>query len=178
MVSLKSMLCRIQDGITRLGFIGGVLALGAIVYCYLYEVAARYFFSSPTTWATDLVSYLLCIAVFLTLPQITKDRAHIAVTILVDGASPRVADLLHSLMCATGFAACLFTAWISALENYRQFNREITTLAIHPIPEWWVSVFITYGMAGAAFYFLRYIHPSHRPQADAADAADALDKIG
>jgi len=169
------MLYRIQDGITRVGFMGGVLALGLIVFSYLYEVAARYFFSSPTTWATDLVSYLLCIAIFLTLPQITKDRGHIAVTILVDNAPPRVADLLHSLMCATGFAACLFTAWISALENYRQFSREITTLAIHPIPEWWVSIFITYGMAGAAFYFLRYIHPSQRPQ---ADEADVMDKIG
>jgi TRAP-type C4-dicarboxylate transport system permease small subunit len=175
MESLKATLCRLQDGITRVGFIGGVLALGAIVFSYLYEVAARYFFSSPTTWATDLVSYLLCIAVFLTLPQVTKERGHIAVTILVDGAPARVADFLHSAVCTTGFAACLFTAWIGALENYRQFSRGITTLAIHPIPEWWVSVFITYGMVSSAFYFLRYIHPRHRVQ---PDAAAAMDKIG
>ena len=175
MESVKSTLCHIQDGITRIGFVGGMLALGTIVFSYLYEVVARYFFSSPTTWATDLVSYLLCIAVFLTLPQITKDRGHIAVTILVDSASPRVAGLLHTLVCAAGFAACLFTAWVSALENYRQFSREITTLAIHPIPEWWVSIFITYGMAGAALYFLRYLHPSHRVQ---ADEAATMDKIG
>lgn len=172
---LKSTLCRFQDAITQIGYIGGVLALGLIVFSYLYEVTARYFFSSPTTWATDLVSYLLCIAVFLTLPQITKDRAHVAVTILIDSAPPRIADLLHTLVYGTAFSACLFTTWISGMENYRQYSRGITTLAIHPIPEWWVSIFITYGIAGAAFYFLRYIHPSHRPQ---ADKAVTMDKIG
>ncbi|MGI9289464.1 MAG: TRAP transporter small permease [Pseudomonadales bacterium] len=170
---LISFLCRLQDWITKMGFIGGVLALGAIVFSYLFEVVARYFFNSPTSWATDMVSYLLCIAVFLTLPQITRDKAHIAVTILVDGAPPRVADILHSCVYASGFAACLLTAWVSALENHRQFSRDITTLAINPIPEWWVSIFITYGMAGAAFYFLRYIHPRNRPQEDVA-----MDKIG
>lgn len=173
--SLKSYLCRVQDGITQIGFFGGVLALGAIAFSYLYEVVARYFFNAPTTWATDLVSYLLCIAVFLTLPKVTKDQGHIAVTILVDMASPRIADRLHNLVCTLGFAACFFTGSISAMENYRQFSRGITTLAIHPIPEWWISIFITYGMLGTACYFLRYISRSYR---SVPDPTAVMDKVG
>lgn len=49
----------------------------------------------------------------------------------------------------------MLATWISANETLRQFNQGITTISAYPIPKWWVSIFIPYGMLSAALYFLR-----------------------
>lgn len=149
-----------HDWITRIGYWGAIVALGAIVVSYVFEVVMRYIFHSPTSWASDLVNYLLCASVFLALPEITRTRAHIAVTALSDLAPPRTAAYLFLLINIISFAACLFVAWVSGGENIRQFSRGINTLAANPVPQWWISAFITYGFLGAALYFLRAALPS------------------
>jgi TRAP-type C4-dicarboxylate transport system permease small subunit len=40
-------------------------------------------------------------------------------------------------------------------ETIRQFEKEIMVMAVNPIPKWWVSMVLPYGLLGAAFYFLR-----------------------
>ena len=57
-----------------------------IAGAYAFEVVARYFFNSPTEWANAIVSYLLCAVIFLALPEQTRRRAHITITILMDRA--------------------------------------------------------------------------------------------
>jgi hypothetical protein len=52
---------------------------------FAYEVVARYFFAAPTSWAYDLSSYALCPMIFLAIPAMTQQRAHIAVAYLVEG---------------------------------------------------------------------------------------------
>ncbi|TFL14389.1 TRAP transporter small permease [Pusillimonas caeni] len=158
--STVSPVLRLHDWITRIGYWGAIGALGAIVVSYVWEVAMRYLLDSPTSWANDVVNYLLCALVFLALPEVTRARAHIAVTVLSDLAPPRVAPYLFSLINILAFASCMFAAWVSGDENIRQFVRGITTLANTPIPQWWISVFITYGFLGSALYFLRAIFPS------------------
>lgn len=151
------ILLTLHDGATRVGYLGGVAALALVTASYVFEVAARYFFNAPTTWASDLVGYSLCAGVFLMLPYVTATRGHVAVTLVIDAVPSRFAALLHAVINILGFAFCLFAAWISYSENVRQITRGVLTLGNDPIPKWWVSIFITFGLLAAAFHFLRHL---------------------
>lgn len=168
MSSAANILFRVHDNLTTLASALAAIGLAMIVGSYVFEVISRYIFSSPTAWASDFVSYALCATVFLALPQVTKDKAHVAVTILVDIAPKSLAGIAHVLVSLLGFGCLSFAAWVSLQENIRQYTRDIYTLAIVPIPQWWVSSFITFGLAVSALYFLRYVAPKHR----AADAVE------
>lgn len=155
------ILLTLHDGVTRVGYLGGVAALALITVCYVYEVAARYFFNAPTTWASDLVGYSLCAGVFLMLPHVTATRGHVAVTLVIDAVPVRAARVMHAVINLLGFAFCLFAAWISFDENLRQIARGVLTLGNDPIPKWWVSVFITFGLLAASLHFLRHLLVRH-----------------
>jgi len=119
------------------------------------------------------VAYALCASAFLALPHVTKDKAHVAVTILVDIAPKPIANILHVIISILGFLCLSFAAWVSLQENIRQFTRGIQTLAIVPIPQWWVSSFITFGLGLSAIYLLLYLSPKHRASGiDASEQAD------
>lgn len=162
MKKLLGILAAIHDQVTVASAILASVGLIAIVSFYVLEVVARYFFNTPTSWASDFVTYTLAASVFLALPKVTRDRGHVAVTILVDVLPDKVAGAMHVIVNALGFAALSLATWISLAENIRQFNKGIVTLAIVPIPQWWVSSFITFGLALSALYMLRHIPPSHR----------------
>jgi C4-dicarboxylate transporter DctQ subunit len=146
---------RILDGVTRIGYGAALLVLAAMGTAYCYEVGARYFFNAPTRWISDYVAYGLCVTIFLAVPELTRLRAHIAITYFLDSAPPQRARILQTIIAIAGAASCLVAAWISASESLRQFEAGEETIAAIPIPKWWVSVFITYGLLGAGLQFLR-----------------------
>ncbi len=155
-------LAKLLDAITNIAAMLAAIGLAMIVCSYVYEVVTRYIFNTPTAWASDFVSYALCATVFLALPRVTQEKGHVAVTILVDVAPKAVANAAHITVSILGFLCLAFASWISLQENIRQFTRGIETLAIVPIPQWWVSSFITFGLVLSAFYMLLYISPKHR----------------
>lgn len=165
MKKICSPLFRTHDLLTTIGGVLAAIGLALIVASYVYEVISRYLFNAPTSWVSDFVSYALCASVFLALPKVTRDRGHVAVTILVESLPRRLAALAHAIICAIGFASLAFAAWISLGENLRQYTKNIETLAITPIPQWWVSAFITYGLALSSLYLLRQLpFPANRSE--------------
>lgn len=150
------------DALTRAASVLAALGLAMIVGSYVYEVVSRYIFQAPTAWASDFVAYALCATAFLALPRVTKEKGHVAVTILVDVAPKSVANAAHVAVSILGFLCLSFAAWVSLQENIRQYTRGIETLAIVPIPQWWVSSFITFGLGVSAFYMLLYVSPNQR----------------
>ncbi|QMU59231.1 MAG: TRAP transporter small permease subunit [Boseongicola sp.] len=168
---LLKLLASLHD---RLTFVASVLAsvgLMSIVASYVYEVVTRYFFNAPTAWASDYVAYALAASIFLALPQVTKDRGHVAVTILVDLLPTRAARMVHTFVNLVGFSCLSLAAWISFQENMRQFTKGIETLAIVPIPQWWVSSFITFGLLLSALHMLRHAPPSKFVEASGAQGS-------
>jgi C4-dicarboxylate transporter, DctQ subunit len=165
--SAVPLLLRMVDGITRAGYGAALLILAFMALAFCYEVGSRYFFSAPTRWISDYAAYGLCVTVFLTVPEISRARAHVAITFLVDGLSARRARTLRRLIALVATVACLFAAWISADENIRQFAAGEETVATIPIPRWWISIFITYGFLGAGIHFLRQVFSPDPPEAGA-----------
>jgi TRAP-type C4-dicarboxylate transport system permease small subunit len=148
-------LADLHDGLTTASFAAAACVLGGIAFAFCYEVAARYLFAAPTSWANAFVSYMLCAAIFLAVPELTRRRAHVSITILLDRLSPPQALILGRLIRFSGAAACLLAAWFTANATLDQINAGIETISAYPVPKWWVSIFIPYGMMSAGLYFLR-----------------------
>jgi TRAP-type C4-dicarboxylate transport system permease small subunit len=148
-------LASLHDAITVASFSAAAAVLGAIAFSFCYEVAARYFFGAPTSWANAFVSYFLCAAIFLAVPELTRRRAHIAINLLIDRLSPAGAAVLNAIIHLAGAAACFLATWITANSTLDQYFLGIDTISTYPIPKWWVSIFIPYGMLSSGLYFVR-----------------------
>jgi TRAP-type C4-dicarboxylate transport system permease small subunit len=151
----------LHDAMTRIGFAASAIILALIAISFSYEVVARYFFGAPTSWANAFVAYFLCASIFLAAPELTRRRAHVAVTILSDRASPGVRAGLHRVVLAAGAGACLLATWITANATADQFAMGIDTISAYPVPKWLVSIFIPYGMLSSGLYFLRDLVSDH-----------------
>jgi len=148
-------LAALHDRLTSISFAASAVVLGGIAFSFCYEVAARYFFAAPTSWANAIVAYLLCAAIFLAIPELTRRRSHVAINLLLDRLSPARALMLNRLIRLSGAGACLLATWITANATLDQINIGIETISAYPVPKWWVSIFIPYGMLSSGLYFFR-----------------------
>ena len=171
MKNILEKLMAIHDWLTQAAAVLAAIGLISIVTFYVYEVVTRYLFNSPTAWVSDFVSYALCASVFLALPKVTKDKGHVAVTIIVDIIPDNIADYVHTIISLIGFFCLSLATYISLQENIRQFTKNIETLAIIPVPQWWISGFITFGLALSSLYMLRYAPASHRNNSSAFEGS-------
>jgi TRAP-type C4-dicarboxylate transport system permease small subunit len=152
---LLRKLGELHDAVTSASFAGAAAVLAAIAVSFCYEVAARYFFAAPTSWANAFVAYFLCAAIFLAVPELTRRRAHVAINLLLDRLGPARSVLLNRLIRAAGAASCLLAAWFTGNATFDQFQLGIDTISAYPVPKWCVSIFIPYAMLSAGLYFLR-----------------------
>jgi len=161
-------LARAHDAVTTLGFDLAKLCLVVIVASYVYETVARYFFAAPTAWSGEIVSYALCIGVFLALPELTRRKGHIAITFLLEALPPAAARVLAGAIALVSGLVCLLVAWISLQENIRQFMGDVQLVKVYPFGKVWISSWITFGFLSAGIYFLRSLGggPSARASSD------------
>jgi TRAP-type C4-dicarboxylate transport system permease small subunit len=145
----------LHDRITAIGFAGAALSVGLIVVAFWYEVVARYFLAAPTVWAYAVASYALCPMIFLAMPEMSRRGAHIAIEYLADALPERYRKALALTVTLAAAVVCLIVAWITGAETWRQYVQEIETVLAFPIPKWWVSIFVPYGLLSSAIYFLR-----------------------
>jgi TRAP-type C4-dicarboxylate transport system permease small subunit len=148
---------KLHDAITRGGYQLAALVVMLIAGAYAFEVVARYFFNSPTEWANAIVSYLLCAVIFLALPEQTRRRAHITITMLMDRADPAMRRIWTGLLALVSGGTCLAVFWVNAGESWAQYTNGILTVGVYEIPKWWTSVVIAYGLLSSGLYFLRAI---------------------
>jgi TRAP-type C4-dicarboxylate transport system permease small subunit len=149
-------LLRLHGLVTDLGYLAaafGLIGMGAL---YCMEVVFRYFLNAPTRWSLEFITYLMLVVTFLAIPHAARAGMHIAVTLLAD-LYPRQAWRILTAMNAIGLILCSFIAYISLLENIAQYQGSIETIGNIPIPKWWLSVFITYGFANSALWYLRLL---------------------
>jgi TRAP-type C4-dicarboxylate transport system permease small subunit len=161
---------KLHDRATVAGFALATVLVGAIAAAFCYEVVARYFLSAPTAWTYDVGCYLLAAVIFLAMPEMTRRGAHIHVGLIFDYLAPRAAQVLRCAIAVLAVAACLSAAWFTGSETWRQFDEGVWTLSALPIPKWWISILIPYGMLSSALHFLRRLG---RPPPHPGGGADA-----
>lgn len=146
---------KVHDFISRTAWQTAALSLGAVVLIIAYEVLVRYFLAAPTRWASDVVSFMLLVTVFLAAPWLARQRGHVAVTILADLLPPRA----ERIVVATGFVVCaivcFLAAWICITETALLLDRNTMTLTSFRIPKWWLLAVMSYGLLDCGLQFLR-----------------------
>ena len=152
---LLNGLAMAHDALTRAGFCLAGACLAAIVAAYTYEVVARYFFYAPTSWASALVSYLLCYTVFLAMPELARNRVHIFISIVLDELPIRSATALQHLTYGIAAIACFAATWFCFDATWAQFVRGIYTVNEWSVPKWILSAAIPYGFFSTGIYFFR-----------------------
>ena len=150
-------LAKAHDWLTHWSFVVASILLGIIFIEYCAEVVLRYLLNAPTSWGLELISYSQCISAFLVMPLLTKTGGHVAITLLVERLPPRAAGILSWILYFLAFMICALGTWITWDETHRQFVQDVQLMKVHPIPQWWISIFIGYGFGMSALHFLRHL---------------------
>lgn len=131
-----------------------ICAVAFTVIFYVAEVVARYGLNRPLNWAGDNGSYMLLITTFLILPQITRLRRHIAVTLLVDMMPEERAAPYNRILdfVAAAVLAVILSFVVELL--IRQFHQGVMTPNANQIPRWWLTSVMTVGLALSFVNFL------------------------
>lgn len=151
-----ALLFGVHDWLARKLFVIASAALVAATSLFLFEVAARYIFSAPTAWSSEYVRYCLVAIIFLALPEMTRQKAHIAIEIVPENLSRNKARLLGKLNLMMSAVVSGFAGWIVCLETLKQFESGLMTNAAFPIPRYYLTALIAFGLLGASSFFLRH----------------------
>lgn len=115
---------------------------------------ARYLLAAPLNFSGDVSSYLLCACVFLALPKVTREGAHVAITLVPERLPERRrAGYQRALRLAAGLA-CLLAAAFTLYIGIKHFQSGELTLQATQMPRWILAALAIFGFAGAALQFL------------------------
>lgn len=149
------MMARMLDTATRLGFYLGGAAFALIILCYVAEVMLRYFFNAPTSVTSDAVQGLFAVMVMLGIPEVSRNNGHVVIGFFLEKMDPGRRAMLFRLLAALGFLICAAMVWICLAETLRQYRAGILTEWNHPVPKYWISGIIPYGIGVTGLHFLR-----------------------
>ena len=131
----------------------GAVAAAAVVAmtaATVYDVVARYFFNSPTIWATEISTYILIGIVFVGAPKAHLDGANVRVELLlgqVRGEGRRRLELVVAWTALLYVAISAWQAGVLALSDYRNGSRIFSLLLT---PSWLPKTPIAIGLAALA----------------------------
>ena len=145
----------LHDGLSRLTFLIAAWALAGMVVAYCFEVFSRYVLKTPTIWVSPIVSYVLCIMIFLSVPELTRQSSHIYIDYLELHLSPAMAKQVFTVIRSISALACLIAAWFTMSDTLDAFEFGILTNTYLPVPKWWLSIIIPYAFASAGVHFVR-----------------------
>lgn len=157
-MEIKKLGCffeRWLDKFTKVSFLLSALALLFIIMFYVLEVVLRYMFNSPTSFTIDFTQWLLTAMIMLAFPEVTRINGHIVISFFLEKMSNTSRQKIERSLKIVGACICLTAAWICLGETIRQYGTEIQTEWINPIPKWWISILLPYGIGLSGLQFLK-----------------------
>lgn len=129
---------------------GGML-LVVLVGITCFEVVARAV-GQPTAWVNDYTAYGLLASIFLSLPEITRRRGHVAISFLSDN----LPDRLHfdSIMQVIAAISLFVTVYLAVQIGIDQWRQGIETISATSIPKVWLTGLMCLGLAVSGLEFL------------------------
>jgi len=128
---------------------GGVLAamaLLAMAVIMCFEIGSRSLFNAPTSWATEISTYLLVAVVFLGLGAAQSNNSHVQVELWVDRLS-REARRKVELICQwCGLFFILVCVWQMASFNAREFVNDTRDWGLLSTPQWIPELSVSVGL--------------------------------
>lgn len=146
---------RIYDAVLDgLAFIAAALLLATTIGIGL-DVGARYLFNSPIGWMSEFVQHSMLLILFLSIGWLTRERGHVAVEILLDNVPRRYRRPMEIFaLLASATISAFVGAW-AVIATWDNFERNVITEGIYPIPRYWLIGVIALGLVLTAIEFLR-----------------------
>ncbi len=126
------------------------VAVAAMTLATVYDVVARYFFNSPTIWATEISTYILIAIVFIGAAKAHLDGANVRVEVLLGrlrGEGRRQLELVAAWTALLYIAIAAWQAGVLVLSDYRNGARIFSLLLT---PSWLPKAPIAIGLAALA----------------------------
>ena len=125
-----------------------VAALGilAMALATAYDVSARYFFNSPTTWATEISTYLLIASVFFGAGYTHLSDGNVRIKMVLDRLTPsgaRDLELVTAWLALVYAAVAGWQAILLILSDYQHGSRIFSLLLT---PSWMPKTPIAIGL--------------------------------
>jgi tripartite ATP-independent transporter DctM subunit len=125
-----------------------VAALGilAMALATAYDVSARYFFNSPTTWATEISTYLLIASVFFGAGYTHLSGGNVRIKMVLDRLAPSAArdlELLTAWLALVYVGVAGWQAILLVLSDYQHGSRIFSLLLT---PSWMPKTPIAIGL--------------------------------
>lgn len=155
-------LFRLHDLTSRSLFQVAGVVLVVSTGLYVAEVVLRYALNAPTSWTGEFVEYGLLAIIFLSLPEVTRAKAHITMDLVGEALPERRRRILYAANMLVSACVCFASSYFAGVEALRQFNRSVLTNAANPISRWWLTTLICAGLASAALHLLRNAFGSER----------------
>ena len=153
----NNKLCRIYGGVkginTILASISGLILL-FVTFSIFVDVFLRYFFNQPSTWITEVSTYLFLYIIFLSTSYALQTELHIKVNFLstyLPDSYARWIELLTSLFCII-FTAVLL--WQTSIMTWAAFVEKWTTPTMLGVPNALIYIVM---VVGSAFLLLTFI---------------------
>ena len=137
-VGIIRMIVNFIDAVSEWsGKIFSWLVIG-IISLSLFEVFTRRFLGKPTIWTHEIIAYLFCGAVLLTIAYTLKHKAHANVDILYEKFSPKtkaVLDLItYALFLATFTIVVLYEGTKFAAMSWGMMERTPSAFNFYIFP--------------------------------------------
>ena len=135
---LDRIIDRILDVTAVLG--GCMIVFQMLIVCL--EVILRYFFNRPTTWVTEISSYILVWVPFLCVAWVEKRNQHIRMDLLYGTLNSRrraVFDIVHG---GVTVLVCIVIFWYGFKIIAEYYQEGTKTQSFLMLPQWPITVII------------------------------------
>ena len=141
----QSAVVRAIDRISSFAGVIASAALAVMTVIVCYEVISRYIFNAPTTWVTEVSTYLFVAVVFLGLAEAQRANAHIQVEILVDRLGKEDRAFIELVGLWLGVLFVIIAAWHSARFTFQEYIHDARDWGLLGTPQWLPQVPLTIG---------------------------------
>ena len=121
------------------------LILLFVTFSIFIDVILRYFFNRPSTWVTEVSTYLLLYIIFLGAAYTLQQGQHISVTFLQSffkAGALKVIDLITSLLA---LAFSLVLLWQTSIMTWTAFTENWTSPTMLNAPYAYIYVIMVFG---------------------------------
>jgi tripartite ATP-independent transporter DctM subunit len=149
------------------GFVAATaLAIMTLIVCY--EVISRFVFNAPTSWVTEISTYLFVALVFLGLAEAQRTGAHVRVEVLVDRLGEPARRFLELAGLWLGLFFIVVSAWQMARFTFQEYVHDARDWGLLGTPQWMPQVPVTIGYILFAAALLRDIFRLRPPATELA----------
>ena len=164
-----SRIGRLIDVLSDSTGIISVLALFGMTAIVCYEVVSRSVFNEPTTWVTEISTYVFVAIVFLGLAPAQKANRHIQVEVLVSQLRPEWRARVELVGLWAGLAFVAIATWQMARFTFLEYVHDTRDWGLLATPQWIPQLPVSLGFGCLALALLRDIHRLSSPRPGPAE---------